>query len=166
MSARTHPMSARVIDECRRAGRTRALQRASPADRVRPTPARVSTEIVERFLACRDARDTQGCVALVGEGALWHSPVGPPKRGPAGFAEAIEQAYAGTAWFTTETLGVERDGDAVVARVRNRGERAGEKLDSVQRLVFRVGNGVITDVRIHVDDHAAVAEFWKPHAPE
>jgi ketosteroid isomerase-like protein len=115
---------------------------------------------VERFLACRAERDPDGCAALVTESALWHSPVGPPKRGPAGFAEAIEEAYAGTAWFVTETLGLERDGDAIVARVRNRGERGGEHLDSVQRLVFRVADGLITDVRIHVDDHAAVAEFW------
>jgi hypothetical protein len=57
-------------------------------------------------------------------------------------------------------LSVERDGDAVVARVRNRGERKGESLDSVQRLVFRCAAGVITDVRIHVDDYAAVSEFW------
>jgi ketosteroid isomerase-like protein len=119
------------------------------------------SDVVERFLTCRDARDTQGCRALVSESALWHSPVGPPKRGPAGFAEAIEEAYAGTTWFVTETLALERDGDAVVARVRNRGARGDEHLDSVQRLVFRVADGLITDVRVHVDDHAAVAEFWK-----
>jgi hypothetical protein len=46
------------------------------------------------------------------------------------------------------------------AQVRNRGERGGEELDSVQVFVFQVSDGLIVDVRIHVDDDAAVAEFW------
>jgi ketosteroid isomerase-like protein len=120
----------------------------------------MSVQTVRQFLACREARDTAGCLECVADDALWPSPVGSPKRGPAGFAEALEEAYAGTRWFTTETLGIQLDGGTVAARVRNRGERAGEDLDSVQRLVFRCSDGVITDVRIHVDDPAAVAEFW------
>ncbi|HET6171903.1 MAG TPA: hypothetical protein VFD90_04835 [Gaiellales bacterium] len=52
------------------------------------------------------------------------------------------------------------DGHSVVARVRNRGARGAEVLDSLQRLVFRFRNGLISDVRIHVDDPAAVSGFW------
>jgi hypothetical protein len=44
--------------------------------------------------------------------------------------------------------------------VRNRGERGGEELDSVQLFVLQVSDGPIVDVRIHVDGDAAVAEFW------
>ena len=33
-----------------------------------------------------------GCLALVAEDAVWHSPVGVPRRGRDGFAEAIEEA--------------------------------------------------------------------------
>ena len=90
--------------------------------------------------------------ALIADDATWHSPVGPPQRGRDGFRQAIEEAYAGTRWFVTDTLSVRDDAHSVVARVRNRGERDGESLDSVQRLVFRLTDGLISDVRIHVDD--------------
>jgi ketosteroid isomerase-like protein len=120
----------------------------------------MSIAVVERFLALREAGDVEACIALVADRAVWHSPVGPPKQGRAGFREALEEAYADTHWFATETLGIRPHGDAVVARVRNRGERDGELLDSEQFLVFTVVDDVIVDVRIHVDDPAAVAEFW------
>jgi len=120
----------------------------------------VSRAVVERFLTARERRDVDGCLELVARDATWHSPVGPPQRGREGFRQAIEEAYTGTRWFQTETLGVRDDGEAVVARVRNRGERDGETLDSVQRLVFRLAGGLISDVRIHVDDPAAVSGFW------
>jgi ketosteroid isomerase-like protein len=120
----------------------------------------VSSEVVERFLKAREAGDIDACVALVAELATWHSPVGDDLHGPAGFRAALERAYAETAWFATETLGVRLHAGLVAARVRNRGERDGEELDSVQLLVFRVEDGLIADVRIHVDDPAAVAEFW------
>jgi ketosteroid isomerase-like protein len=117
-------------------------------------------EVVERFLAARAAGDVDACVALVADRAVWHSPVGEPQLGRAGFRSALEGAYAETAWFATETLGLRPHAGCIAARVRNRGERDGEELDSVQLLVFRVEDGLIVDVRIHVDDAAAVAEFW------
>jgi uncharacterized protein len=120
----------------------------------------VSLEVVQRFLAARERRDIDACLELVAEDATWHSPVGPPLRGREGFREAIAGAFAGTTWFRTETVGVRDDGHSVVARVRNRGERGGDSLDSMQRLVFRLKGGLISDVRIHVDDPAAVAGFW------
>jgi ketosteroid isomerase-like protein len=121
---------------------------------------RCPSAVVERFLSARELRDVGSCLALVAEDATWHSPVGPPQRGREGFRRAIEEAYADTRWFATETLGVREHGDSVVARVRNRGEREGESLDSVQRLVFRLTDGLISDVRIHVDDPSAVSSFW------
>ncbi len=48
----------------------------------------------------------------------------------------------------------------MVAQVRNRGERDGDELDSLQLLVIRVEDGAVVDVEIHVDDPAAIAEFW------
>ena len=120
----------------------------------------MSRAVVERFFHARERRDVDGCLVLVADDATWHSPVGPPRRGREGFRLAIEEAYAGTRWFVTETLGVRDDGHAVVARVRNRGERDGESLDFVQRLVFRLTDDLIADVRIHVDDPSAIASFW------
>ena len=120
----------------------------------------MSSEVVKRFLQAREEGDVDGCAALVADHAIWHSPVGDDLHGPEGFRVALEQAYAETAWFATETLGVRDHEGSVVARIRNRGERDGEELDSIQLLVFQVCDGRIVDVRIHVDDPAAVEEFW------
>ncbi len=119
-----------------------------------------AVELVERFLAFREAGNLDACISLVANSGTWHSPVGSPLRGREGFREALEEAYVETRWFETETLGVRRRGAAVVARVRNRGERRGETLDSLQLLMFQVADGLIVDVRIYLDDPAAVTEFW------
>jgi ketosteroid isomerase-like protein len=120
----------------------------------------MSIDVVMRFLEWREAGETESCISLVADRALWHSPVGNAKVGREGFRDALEEAYAETRWFTTQTLGVQPRGDVIVAKVRNRGERDGEELDSVQLLVFRVEDDTIVDVRIYVDDPAAVSEFW------
>jgi ketosteroid isomerase-like protein len=120
----------------------------------------MSIDVVMRFLEFRAVGETESCIALVADRALWHSPVGIAKVGREGFRDALEEAYAETRWFTTQTLGVQPHGEVIVAKVRNRGERDGEELDSLQLLVFRVEDETIVDVRIYVDDPAAVSEFW------
>jgi ketosteroid isomerase-like protein len=120
----------------------------------------VSIDVVAEFLDRRAADDVEGCLELVADRAIWHSPVGPAMHGPTGFRQALQEAYADTRWFATETLGIRPHGDRFVGQVRNRGERGGEVLDSEQLLVFRVADGRIIEVEIHVDDPAAVAEFW------
>jgi len=120
----------------------------------------MSVDVVNRFLSAREARDVDECITLVADRAVWHSPVGPAKHGREGFREAIEEAYANTSWFATETLEIHAAGDRIAARVRNRGERRGEELDSEQLLFFRVEDGRIVEVEIDVDDHSEVAEFW------
>jgi ketosteroid isomerase-like protein len=132
----------------------------SGANEVPERTASVSIEVVERFLDARAAGDVEACVALVADRAIWHSPVGEPEHGRPGFRAALEDAYASTTWFATETLGVRPRAGVISAQVRNRGERDGQELDSVQLLVFRVEDGLIVDVRIFVDDESAVAEFW------
>ena len=120
----------------------------------------MSIDVVAEFLDRRAADDVEGCLELVADRATWHSPVGPPLHGRTGFRQALQEAYADTRWFATETLGIRPHGDRIVGHVRNRGEREGEVLDSEQLLVFRVSDEAIVEVRIHVDDPAAVAEFW------
>jgi ketosteroid isomerase-like protein len=117
-------------------------------------------ELVERFLKFRSDGNVDACLSLVADSGTWHSPVGLPLHGREGFREALQEAYSETRWFATETLGVRPRGPDVVAKVHNQGERKGERLDSIQLLVFRVAAGLIVDVRIHVDDPAAIAEFW------
>jgi ketosteroid isomerase-like protein len=120
----------------------------------------VSADVVARFLDYRATGDVEACIALVAEAGTWHSPVGAPKRGRDGFREVLADAFTKTRWFATETLALRPYGATVVAKVRNRGERNGKVLDSVQLLIFRVEEGAIINVRIHVDDPVAVAEFW------
>jgi ketosteroid isomerase-like protein len=120
----------------------------------------VGIDVVAEFLDRRAAEDVEGCLELVADRAIWHSPVGPPLHGRPGFRQALEEAYSDTQWFATETLGIRPHGDRIVGQVRNRGERDGEVLDSEQLLVFRVADATIVEVEIHVDDPAAVAEFW------
>jgi hypothetical protein len=117
-------------------------------------------ELVEQFLKFRSEGNVEACLCLVSDSGIWHSPVGAPLHGRKEFREALQEAYSETRWFTTETLGVRPRGLDVVAKVHNQGERRGERLDSIQLLVFRIAAGLIVDVRIHVDDPAAIAEFW------
>ena len=120
----------------------------------------VSLDVVAEFLDRRAADDVEGCLDLIADRAIWHSPVGPALHGRTGFRKALQEAQADTEWFSTETVGIRPHNDRVVGQVHNRGERNGEYLDSYQLLVFRVVDGAIVDVEIHVDDPAAVAEFW------
>ena len=56
--------------------------------------------------------------------------------------------------------GIKRQGGLVLARVRNRAEREGKELDSMQSLAFVVVDDRIVEVRIFVDDPAEVEAFW------
>ena len=51
--------------------------------------------------------------------------------------------------------------DKAVALIRNVARRNGDELDSRQALVFEEAGGVVTSVRILVDDPEAVEAFWE-----
>lgn len=78
----------------------------------------------------------------------------------AGFREVLDEAYAETRWSRRKRSSCVPRGAAVVAKVPNLGERRGEVLDSEQLLVFPVAGGLVSDVRISIEDPAAVADFW------
>jgi ketosteroid isomerase-like protein len=118
--------------------------------------------VTRRFLAARAAGDVDAAAGLVTPDAVWHSPVEGPQRGRAAVREALAAACRDTDWFRFTVERVELVAPAcVLATLVNRGEREGEELDSRQWLGFTVRGGCISDVRIAVDDPAAVERFWE-----
>jgi ketosteroid isomerase-like protein len=118
--------------------------------------------VTRRFLDARADGDLDAATALVATDAVWHSPVEGPQRGRAAVREALAAACRDTDWFRFSVERVELVApDCVLATLVNRGGREGEELDSRQWLGFTVRDGWITDVRIAVDDPAAVERFWE-----
>ena len=62
--------------------------------------------------------------------------------------------------FETMTLDVRCDATSAAAQVRNTATRGDKRLDSTQTLYLKTSRGVVSEVRIQVDDQAAVDEFW------
>jgi ketosteroid isomerase-like protein len=137
-----------------------------PRDTPSTTPESPDDEralaVTRRFLDARAAGDLDGAAGLVTADAVWHSPVEGPQRGRAAVREALAAACRDTDWFrfTVERLELRAPG-CVLATLVNRGERVGEQLDSRQWLGFTVRDGCIADVKIAVDDPAAVERFWE-----
>jgi ketosteroid isomerase-like protein len=118
--------------------------------------------VARRFLDARAAGDVERALDLVTPDAIWHSPVEGPQHGRAAVGEALAAACRDTDWFRSrvERLELVAPG-CVVATLVNRGERAGEELDSRQWLGLTVRDGCIAEVHIAVDDPAAVERFWE-----
>ena len=117
-------------------------------------------ELVREFLSARDNEDYEAAIALVTEDCVWHSPINGPERGRNAVREMLEAADRDTTWFRSDVYGVEQRGARVLAQVRNRAERHGEELDSLQALAFTVRDGAISEVKIFVDDPEQVEAFW------
>ena len=117
-------------------------------------------ELVREFLSARDNEDYEAAIALVTEDCVWHSPINGPERGRNAVREMLEAADRDTAWFRSDVYRVEQRGARVLAQVRNRAERHGEELDSLQALAFTVRDGAISEVKIVVDDPEQVEAFW------
>lgn len=124
------------------------MARASPA------------EVVKAFLVARDEGDPDAALRVVHPAAVWESPVYGEVRGRQAIRKALVESSEETDWFRSEVESLHEHGRLVIAAVHNEGERAGDDLDSMQALVFRVQDGLITNVTIVVDDPAAVERFW------
>ena len=61
--------------------------------------------------------------------------------------------------FETHTLDVHCDATAARVRIRNTATRGGKHLDSIQTLYLQTDRGVVSEVRIEVDDQSAVEEL-------
>ena len=83
------------------------------------------------------------------------------RRGGRRSSPTWRRASSETDEFATELLDYEARGDKAVALIRNVARRNGDELDSRQALVFEEAGGVVTSVRILVDDPEAVEAFWE-----
>ena len=117
-------------------------------------------EVVDRWVQARSRRDTARLTSLTAADARWESPAAEPTLGRDAVVRNVEEAYLGTDRFDSEVLAVECRGDRAVIVLHNTGRRGDEELDSLQTLFLRVQEGVISDVRVAVDDEEAVEAFW------
>lgn len=130
---------------------------ADTAGRGAPAPARAS----RLWLEARGARDLERLAELTAEDAIWVSPVDGRSSGREAVVAHVAAGFGETDEFETELLGYEARGNKAVALIRNVARRNGDELDSRQALVFQEAGGVVTSVRIVVDDPEAVEAFWE-----
>lgn len=120
--------------------------RVSPTLMPRPRPA----DIVRAFLRARDQGEADVAVTSVHPAAVWESPVHGEVRGRRAIRDALLASTQETDWFRSHVAAIHEHGRLVIAQVRSEGE----ELDSMQALVFRVHDGLITSVTAVVDDQA------------
>ena len=76
----------------------------------------------------------------------------------------VEAGFRDADAFSTELLAYEARGNRAVARIRNVAARNGDELDSLQALVFEEAGGLVSSIRVLVDDPDAVEAFWEDDA--
>ena len=113
------------------------------------------------WLEARADRDLERLGALTARDAVWVSPIDGRSTGRDAVVAHVEAGFRDAEAFSTELLAFEARGTRAVARVRNVAARNGDELDSLQALVFEEAGGLVSSVRIVVDDPDAVEDFWE-----
>lgn len=121
-------------------------------------------EVIEQWLDARSSCDLERLATLTAREATWDSPVAGASPGRRAVVEQVRDGFADTEDFASEVLALECRDDRAVAVIHNKGRRGGESLDSLQTLFMRVTDGLVTEVRIAVDDPEAVENFWARRA--
>ena len=175
------PFARELGDADALAGVERILEQGGGAGRQRAAFARGGMDEVLRFLVAdtagggsstverasrlwldaRAARDLERLAELTAADATWVSPVDGRSSGRDAVVAQVAAGFHETDEFATELLDYEARGDKAVALIRNVARRNGDELDSRQALVFEEAGGVVTSVRILVDDPEAVEAFWE-----
>jgi len=175
------PFARELGDADALAGVERILEKGGGAGRQRAAFARGGMDEVLRFLVAdtagggsstverasrlwldaRAARDLERLAELTAADATWVSPVDGRSSGRDAVVAQVAAGFHETDEFATELLDYEARGDKAVALIRNVARRNGDELDSRQALVFEEAGGVVTSVRILVDDPEAVEAFWE-----
>jgi carboxylate-amine ligase len=116
------------------------------------------------WLDARSERDLERLAALTARDAVWTSPVDGTSSGRDAVVGHVEAGFRDADAFSTELLAYEARGNRAVARIRNVAARDGAELDSLQALVFEEAGGLVSSIRVHVDDPGAVEAFWADDA--
>ena len=123
-------------------------------------------ETVVRWLEARSRGDLERLAALTGAEARWESPVAGTTVGRDAVVRNVSDGFEDTDRFASEILSLDCRGDRAVAVVHNTGRRREEELDSLQTLFLRVDGGVVSGVKVAVDDEQAVEAFWADEPSE
>ena len=126
-------------------------------DPTRPSPV---NDLIHAWLTARAERDLDRLGMLTAPDAIWHSPVEGAQVGRSAVVNEVRRGFEKTDSFETRTLDVRCDATSAAAQVRNTATRGDKRLDSTQTLYLKTSRGVVSEVRIQVDDQAAVDEFW------
>ena len=178
--ARLRPFARELGDEDALEGIERILEQGGGAGRQRAAFARggmtdvLRTLVVDTaggaagalarasrlWLDARAERDLERLAELTAEDAVWVSPVDGRSSGREAVVAQVAAGFEETDEFASELLDYDARGNKAVALIRNLATRNGDRLDSRQTLVFEESGGVVTSVRIVVDDPEAVEAFW------
>ena len=122
-------------------------------------------EAVRRGYEAFSKGDIETLKALFSPSANWHQAETGVLRGNYRGAQAILEFFGQLANETAGSLRVEpltmaASGDHVFVLDRATGNRKGKALDSKEVLVFKLDNGVVTEVTEFQSDYPSVAKFW------
>ena len=125
-----------------------------------PIPPSAVGDLVEAWLTARADRDLDRLGMLTASDAIWHKPVEGPQVGRSAVVNEVRRGFEKTDSFETTTLEIRCDAASAAAQIRNTATRGEKHLDSTQTLYLKTDRGVVSEVRIQVDDPTAVEEFW------
>ena len=117
-------------------------------------------DTVVRWLDARSRRDLARLAALTAVNARWESPVAGTAFGSDAVVRNVNEGFEETTRFGSEILALECRGERAVAVVHNTGLREDDELDSLQTLFLRVQGGMVSEIKVAVDDERAVKAFW------
>ncbi len=122
--------------------------------------------VVQRMYAAVAAGDLDGVQACFAADALWHIPgtsaISGDHRGWAAIREVVTTVWrlsGGT--FRSDLVDVAVGERYVVAVQHATGHRDGRVLDITCCQLMQVSGGVITEMRGHYSDEAALSSFWR-----
>jgi uncharacterized protein len=121
--------------------------------------------VVRRGYAAFAKGDLETLKTLFSANADWHLAQTGVLRGNYRGAQAILEFFGQLAHETQGSVRVEpltmaASGDLVFVLERTTGERNGKILDTKDVLVFKLDNGVVTEVSDFQLNHAVDAQFW------
>ena len=121
--------------------------------------------VVRRGYEAFAKSDIETLKTVFSANATWHAPETGVLPGNYQGAQAILKFFGQLAHETDGTMRAElqtmaASGDHVFALHRNTGKRKGKTLDTKEALVFKLDNGIVTEVTELQSDYPAVAQFW------
>jgi uncharacterized protein len=121
--------------------------------------------VVQRGYEAFSKGDVETLKTLFSPSASWHAPASGVLRGNYRGAQAILEFFGQLGQETHGTVRAEPEsmaasGDQVFVLHRSTGKRRGKTLDTKEVLVFKLDQGVVTEVTEFQSDYPTYAQFW------